>query len=326
VFALGLGIVAAAQQAPRSPDVGFAATAPAVVDAMLELAGIKAEDVVYDLGSGDGRVVILAARKYGARGVGIEIDPRLVKISREAAVTSGVADKVSFVEGDLFAADISPASVVTLFLWPSVNARLEAKLRQELRPGTRIVSNSFGIGNWRPDRTARAADGSPILLWEVPRAPSRRPDVPFASTPEPVVYEMLALAGATGDDVVYDLGSGDGRVAILAAQKYGARAVGIEIDPRLVEIAKEVARDALLLDRVTFVEGDLLTADIAPATLVFLFLSEEINATLAPRLRRDLRPGARVVSRQFAIAGWTPDKIVTASDGSRLFLWTIPGR
>jgi predicted RNA methylase len=95
---------------------------------------------VYDLGSGDGRILIRAAKEYGARGVGVELDPALVTIARQAAVENGVADKVSFVEGDLFAVDISPATVVTLFLWPSVNTRLEAKLRSELREGTRIVS------------------------------------------------------------------------------------------------------------------------------------------------------------------------------------------
>ena len=326
-----LGAIAAGQSIgsrvpARSPDVGFVPTAPVVVDAMLALARVGADDVVYDLGSGDGRIVIMAAKKYGARGVGIELDPKLVASSRQAAIENGVADKVTFIEGDLFEQDISAATVVTLYLWPSVNARLETKFRRELRPGARIVSNAFGIGNWRPDEAGHATDGSAVLLWTVPRAPARTPDVAFVPTSEVVAYEMLQLAGATARDVVYDLGSGDGRIPILAAQKYGARGVGIELDPRLVEISRQVARDAQLTGRVTFVEGDLFEAGISGATIVTLCLSATVNAKLEPKLRRELTPGTRIVSRQFPIGAWPPDRVVRASDGSDLFLWTVPPR
>jgi len=121
---------------------------------------------VYDLGSGDGRIVILAAQKYGARGVGIELDATLIEISRQVAVEGGVADRVTFIQGDLFTADISPATVVTLWLSASVNQRLEAKLKRELRPGTRIVSHQFPIGVWTPERTVRA-DGEDVFLWTI---------------------------------------------------------------------------------------------------------------------------------------------------------------
>jgi predicted RNA methylase len=315
-----------AQVPARSPDVGFAPTAPVVVDAMLALARVNADDVVYDLGSGDGRIVIMAAKKYGARGVGIELDPKLVEISRQAAIENGVADNVTFVEGDLFEQDISAATVVTLYLWPSINTRLETKLRRELRSGARIVSNAFGIGNWRPDDAGRATDGSAVLLWIVPRAPARTPDVAFVPTPEAVAYEMLQLAGATARDVVYDLGSGDGRIPILAAQKYGARAVGIELDPRLVEMSRQVARDAQLTDRVTFIEEDFFDAGISSASIVTLSLSPSVNAKLEAKLRRELRPGTRIVSRQFPIGTWPPHRVVRASDGTDLFLWTVPPR
>ena len=258
---------------------------------MLALARVNANDVVYDLGSGDGRIVIMAAKKYGARGVGVELDPKLVKISRQAALENGVADKVTFIEGDLFAQDISPATVVTMYLWPSVNKRLEMKLRRELRLGARIVSSAFGIGNWRPDETSHAPDGSTLLLWTVPRPPAREPDVDFVPTPEAVAYEMLQLAGTSARDVVYDLGSGDGRIPILAAQKYGARGVGIELDPRLVDMSLQVARDVQLADRVTFIEADLFDADISSATIVTLSLSASVNAKLESKLRRDLRQG-----------------------------------
>ena len=158
-----------AQPPARPPDIFFAPTLYSVADAMLKLANITAEDVVYDLGSGDGRILILAAQKYRARGVGIEIDRRLVELSRQIAREGEVADRVTFLEGDLFEADLAAATVVTLYLSPTVNKRLETKLRQELRPGTRIVSHQFGIGTWTPDRVVRAEDdGTELFLWTIP--------------------------------------------------------------------------------------------------------------------------------------------------------------
>ena len=131
---------------------------------MLTLARVTSRDVVYDLGSGDGRIVVLAAQKYGARGVGIEIDHGLVEISRTVAREGDVAGRVTFIEGDLFTADISSATVVTLWLSNPVNRRLEAKLKRELRPGTRIVSRQFPIGDWPPDQTVHIGDET-LRLW-----------------------------------------------------------------------------------------------------------------------------------------------------------------
>jgi cyclopropane fatty-acyl-phospholipid synthase-like methyltransferase len=139
-----------------------------VADAMLKLAHVTAADVVYDLGSGDGRIVMLAAQKYGARGVGVEIDPALVEISRRIAIDGDVADRVTFVQGDLFETDISAATVVTLYLSRTVNARLEPKLRRELRPGTRIVSHQFPMPDWTPDATLRV-DNEDLYLWTIPK-------------------------------------------------------------------------------------------------------------------------------------------------------------
>ena len=303
-------------------DIGFEPTPIAVADRMLELAGVNAGDVVYDLGSGDGRIVIRAAQKYGARGVGVEIQPGLVEAARKAAAEAGVADKVTFVQADLFAADISAATVVTLYLWPSVNERLEPRLRRELRPGTRIVSHAFGIGSWRPEASVRAENGRDLLLWTVPRRPVRAPDVEFVPTPQPVADEMLRLARVGPDDVVCDLGSGDGRIVILAAQKYGARAVGVELDPSLVESSRQIAEEGEVANRARFVEGDLFAADLSDATVVTMFLSPAVNARLESKLRR-LRPGTRVVSRQYGIGDWRPDQTVRAGDGSELFLFTV---
>jgi hypothetical protein len=150
----------------RRPDVRYLPTPQNVVDAMLELAKVAASDVVYDLGSGDGRIPITAAQKYGARGVGIEIDPALVELSRENAARAGVEPLVRFVTGDLFQQDFSDATVVALFLYPWMNIELMPKLRA-LRPGSRIVSHHFEMGGrWEPDER-RDVDGLEIYLWIV---------------------------------------------------------------------------------------------------------------------------------------------------------------
>jgi SAM-dependent methyltransferase len=137
-----------------------------MADAMLRLAGTTASDIVYDLGSGDGRIVILAAQKYGARGVGVEIDSRLVDLSRQVAREGDVADRTTFIAGDFFTADISQATVVTLWLSTTVNQRLESKLKRELRPGTRIVSRQFPIGDWPPARIT-VFENEQLFLWTV---------------------------------------------------------------------------------------------------------------------------------------------------------------
>jgi SAM-dependent methyltransferase len=152
--------------------------------------------------------------------------------------------------------------------------------------------------------------------------PAKGPDIHFVATPQPVADAMLKLARVTAGDVVYDLGSGDGRIVILAAQKYGARGVGVEIDPRLVEISRQVAREGEVDDRVTFIQGDLFAADLSKATVVTLWLSETVNARLEEKLKRELPPGARVVSRQFPIGKWMPHTQIVA-EGDDIFLWTI---
>jgi SAM-dependent methyltransferase len=154
----------------------------------------------------------------------------------------------------------------------------------------------------------------------------RTPDVIFVPTRESVADEMLTMAKITSADVVYDLGSGDGRIVILAAQKYSARAVGIEIDSRLVGIARQVAREGEIEHRVSFVEGDLFEADISAATLVTIYLSRTVNAKLAPKLRKELRPGTRIVSHQFPIADWQAEQSVRAEDGTLLYLYIVSGR
>jgi predicted RNA methylase len=300
-------------------------TSEGVVDDMLRLAQVTDRDVVYDLGSLE-RIPILAAQKYGARAVGVGLEGPQARMARAAARDSGVDPRVTFIEGNLLSADYSEATVVTLDLSPALNLRLEPILRRSLRPGARIVSHRFGIGAWRADEIVHARDGTLLFSWTVPRQPSRTPDIFFVPTPQPVADEMLTLADVKSGDVVYDLGSGDGRIAILAVQKYGARAVGVELDPGLVGISREVARDAGVDSRVTFVEGDLFESDLSDATVVTLYLSPTVNRRLEPKLKRELKPGARIVSRQFDMGSWAPDKTAVAEDGTTLYLWTISSR
>ena len=157
-----LGVLAAQ---PRTPDIHFTPTRHNIADAMLRLANVTAEDVVYDLGSGDGRIPIIAAQKYGARAVGIEINKDLVEISWQIANQAEVASKVSFVVGDLFEADLREATVVTMYLSTSMMKTLEPRLRA-LKRGTRIVSHQFAMPRWQPDRRIKV-DEAELLLWVV---------------------------------------------------------------------------------------------------------------------------------------------------------------
>ncbi|MBN1209701.1 MAG: class I SAM-dependent methyltransferase [Myxococcaceae bacterium] len=159
-------------EATQEPDVPFVPTPQDAVDQMLALAGVTQEDRVYDLGSGDGRIVITAVQKYGARGVGVDINPERIAEANENARRAGVADRVEFRQGDLFKADIGDATVVTLYLLPTVNERLKPKLLAELKPGTRVVSHAFDMGDdWKPVRQMDV-NGRTLYLWIVPE---RRP-------------------------------------------------------------------------------------------------------------------------------------------------------
>jgi ribosomal protein L11 methylase PrmA len=162
---------AQAQSGLRNPDVIFVPTPQSVVDAMLKMAGVTSRDVVYDLGCGDGRIVITAAKQFGARGVGIDIDPARISDSNANAVREKVTDRVKFMNADIFAdsTNLSEATVVTLYLLPSLNVKLIPKLMRELKPGTRIVSNSFDMGEWEPEKTMEV-DGRMIYYWTIPKS------------------------------------------------------------------------------------------------------------------------------------------------------------
>jgi ribosomal protein L11 methylase PrmA len=157
-----------ARPAPQL-DVVWVPSAPEVIAAMLEAAKVGPGDTVYDLGCGEGEIVIAAARR-GARGVGVDLDPERIANARSNATRAGVTNLVTFIERDLFATDVSAATVVTLYLGPDVNRRLRPKLLRELRPGTRIVSHDFSLGDWVPERTISVpqAPGHVVYLWRVP--------------------------------------------------------------------------------------------------------------------------------------------------------------
>jgi len=150
-----------------SAPVNYVTTPPQAVTAMLKLANLTADDVLYDLGSGDGRIVIAAAGEFGAHAVGVEIEPTLVEESERNAEEAGVGSRVRFVQQDLFKVNISEANVVTVFLLPGINVMLAPKFLEELRPGARVVSYRHDMGEWRPDKTIRI-DGSPIYCWVIP--------------------------------------------------------------------------------------------------------------------------------------------------------------
>ena len=160
--------MAQAKPAPlRSPDVIYVPTPSAIVEHMLATAKVSKNDVLYDLGCGDGRIVIEAAKRYGVRAVGIDIDPQRIAEATANAKAAGVSHLVQFRNADLFESNISEASVVTLYLLPSLNQKLRPKLLKDLKKGTRIVSHDFDMGDWKPDATSNV-DGRTVYLWVIP--------------------------------------------------------------------------------------------------------------------------------------------------------------
>ncbi|MDI1444092.1 class I SAM-dependent methyltransferase [Polyangium sp. 6x1] len=180
----------AQQEETVQRDVPFVPTREETVARMLDIAGVTKDDVVYDLGSGDGRIVVMAAQKLGARAVGVEIDPARIREANDNARKAGVTGRVEFREESLFGTDIKDATVVTIYLLPEVNLKIRNKLLTELAPGARIVSHDFDMGEWRPDRKEKVGDDT-IYLWVVPASaegtyrltvPTAQGDVPATLT------------------------------------------------------------------------------------------------------------------------------------------------
>ncbi len=225
-------------------DVPFVTTPDAVTLAMLELAAVKPRDHVVDLGSGDGRIVIAAARRFGASGLGVEIVPDLVRTSRERARNAGVGDRVDFREQDLFATDLTAATVVTMYLLPDVNLQLRPRLLA-LAPGTRIVSHDWDLGDWAPDRTvtvdvpekALGRDKfSRVHLWIVPATVHGRWCADGASLEIVQRFQRfsatLSSAGATTPAAVFD-----GRIEASTLRSEGFHAFSLQIDGATLRLA-----------------------------------------------------------------------------------------
>jgi SAM-dependent methyltransferase len=245
---LALAAPAAAQTPDaQTPDVMFVPTNIDVAMGMLRLARVTGTDVVYDLGSGDGRLVITAAKGYGARGVGIDIDPSLVAEATRNADTAGVADRVTFRKADLFQTNLRDATVVTLYLTPSLNLRLRPKLFRELRPGARVVSNNFDMGDWPADSTVivqgTAMANTPVRLWVVPAGVAGRWNVLWHGLP-PVSLQLeqrfqqvrgtarigrwradLADVRLRGDSLSFTIPADSSRGAMRASMRFGGRVV-----------------------------------------------------------------------------------------------------
>jgi trans-aconitate methyltransferase len=167
VFLAGICVTPVRAQFDDDYDVPYVPTPQPVVDEMLKLAGVKKGDVVYDLGCGDGRIVVTAAKKFGATGVGIDINPERIKEATENAKQAGVMESVTFRNENLFEADFSKASVVTLYLLPSVNLKLRPILMKQLKPGTRIVSHDFDMGDWKPEKVVDLKEHK-LYFWTIP--------------------------------------------------------------------------------------------------------------------------------------------------------------
>lgn len=191
---------------------------------------------------------------------------------------------------------------------------------------------SFGIAgcNQQRDFNAQAQPSAPTTQTPTStpvQSPERQPDVPYVPTPNEVVVRMLELAKVQKDDVLYDLGSGDGRIVITAAQKYGTRGTGIDINPERISEANANAQKAGVTDKVTFRQQDLFKTDLSDATVVTLYLLPDINLKLRPQLFRQLKPGTRIVSHDFDMGEWKPERVVQVQGPTRqhtLYYWVVP--
>ncbi|HWV51851.1 class I SAM-dependent methyltransferase [Pseudorhodoplanes sp.] len=451
----------------QGKDVVWVPTPQTLVDKMLDMVKLTPSDIHYDLGSGDGRTVITAAKR-GATAFGVEYNPKMVELSRANAEKEGVAGKATFIEGDIFQTDFSKATVISLFLLPDLNERLRPTILN-MKPGTRVVSNSFSMGDWQPDERAEVtedcrgycralfwivpakvdgtwtmdrgssstalsfkqeyqkltgtiADGNVVTpvtegklrgdeisftaggveytgkvdgdtiagttksgeTWQAkrgapavtaqapapqPSTPQAAPQAPAAETPAPkavetpaakapdiaakgeeppfvpevsqdgkdvvwwptantLVNKMLDLAKLTPKDRLIDLGSGDGRTVITAAQR-GATALGIEYNPKMVELSQFNARKAGVTEKATFRRGDIFRTNFSNADVLTLFLLPELNERLRPTILR-MKPGTRVVSNTFEMGDWEPDQIAEVTDNCQTYckalLWIVPAR
>lgn len=213
--ALLAALLATSSLPAQADEVPYVQTSHNVVDAMLDIAGVRGTDFLIDLGSGDGRIVITAAQRYGTRGMGIDYDKRLVQLSTQLARKAGVGDRVAFVEKNIFDIDLSPASVLTMYLLPEVNLELRPKILAQLKPGTRVVSHDWDMGDWEPDARVRihvpdkpvgARKESTVYMWVVPaRVDGKwRTRVPLAHGPMEIELDLDQRYQTLGGAAVID--------------------------------------------------------------------------------------------------------------------------
>jgi uncharacterized protein (TIGR03000 family) len=332
-------------------DVPFVPTPEIVVKKMLETAGVKEGEIVYDLGCGDGRIVISAVKDFKAKkAIGIDLDPERIKESKENAKKAGVEGKCEFKEGDVLKIkDVSEANVVTLYLLPDINRKIAPMLKSSLKPGSRIVSHDFTLADdWKAEKEISVKDNNgrehSVYLYVVPEAKKPEPKkeepkkveqpkkeepkkvdpkneetikVPYVPTPHAIVTKMLQMAKVTDKDVVYDLGCGDGRIVVSAVKDFKAKkGVGIDLNPERIKESKENAKKAKVEDKCEFREGDVLKIkDLSEASVVTLYMFPEVNQRLAPILKKTLKPGSRIVSHDFDMGDeWKPDETITIKD------------
>lgn len=304
-----------------------------LVAAILKLARLEKKDVVYELGCAKVGAVVEAAQKSGARGVGVDPDASAIEACRAKAKELGVEKRVTFYARDPETLvkerrpALTAATVVVISNPKLLDAKLGEAIREDIAPETRVISVDFEFEGWKPaNRTivSKGDENHTVLLYRVPKDTEAESLAPFVPTPMEVVEEMLKLAKVTKDDVVYDLGCGDGRIVVEAA-KLGARGVGIDYDPRRCDEARERAEKEGVSDRVEIRREDVNKTDFSEATVITLYLLPSSNNRLRPKLLK-MKPGTRIVSHDFDIDDWPAleDKTIqTDSISHTLYLWKV---
>ena len=331
IFAVGAVTVAVfgcsnARGRGLTPEIA-PAVSPEAIAALLETAQVTKKDVVYDL-EGAGAVAFAAAQERGARGVAFLSDPAGVASARERVRSAGLHRLVEVSSRTATDEDLSPASVVILPSRPDEAALVAARLKTGLRPGSRVVSTAVKLEGWDAERTVlvrSAGQEQVVRVWTV-RGAETPPDLgPFVPTPMAVVQKMLDVADVKPGDVVYDLGSGDGRIVIEAARR-GARGVGIEYDARLCEEARLRAEREGVAERVEIRNEDVMRSSFDDATVVCLYLLPQSNERLRARMEA-LRPGTRIVAHDYRIGDWPPlrSETLALNDAKKhtVFLWRV---